>query len=71
MTAHNFFALKKVKFNRRLQKPTKTDQDEISSIKVSYNKGIHTIVLTWLGILAIGMYSLDMEGNVIMLGMAD
>ena len=38
MTACNFFVLKKVKFDRRLQKQIDTDQDKTSSIKTSYNK---------------------------------
>ena len=33
-----FFVLKKIKFDRRLQKVIDTDQDETSSIKASYNK---------------------------------
>ena len=46
MTAHNFFVIKKVKFDRQLQKPIGTDVDKTSSIKPSYNKGIHTVVIT-------------------------
>ena len=45
-TAHNLFVTKKAKFDRPLQKPVGTNQDETSSIKVPYNKGIHTVVLT-------------------------
>ena len=33
-----------VKFDRPLQKSIGTDQDETTSIKASYNKGIHTVV---------------------------
>ena len=43
-----FFCTEKVKFDRRLQKPIDTDQDETSSINASYNKGIHTVVITQL-----------------------
>ena len=45
-TAHNFFVIKNAKFDKPLQKPIGTDQDETSSIKASYNKGIHTVVIT-------------------------
>ena len=45
-TAHNFFVIKNVKFDRRLQKSIGADQDKTSSINASYNKGIHTVVLT-------------------------
>ena len=48
MTAHNFFVIKNVKFDKPLQKPIGTDQDKTSSIKASYNKGIHTVVITQL-----------------------
>ena len=41
-----FFVLKKVKFDRRLQKPIGTDQYETNSNKALHNKGIHTIVIT-------------------------
>ena len=41
-----FFVVKKAKFDRRLQKPIGTDQDETSSIKASYNKSNHTVVIT-------------------------
>ena len=43
MTAYKFFVLKKVKFDRRLQKLIGTDQDETSSNKALYNKGIYTL----------------------------
>ena len=46
MTVHAIFVRKKVHFDRRLQKPIGTDQDETSSIKASFNKGIHIIVIT-------------------------
>ena len=46
MTAHNFFVIKNAKFDRQLQKPIGIDQDETSSIKASYNKGIHTVGIT-------------------------
>ena len=42
-----FFVIKMVKFNRPLQKPIETDQDNTSNIKASYNKGIHTVVITY------------------------
>ena len=45
MTVH-IFVIKMVKFDRTLQKPVETDQDETRSIKASYNKGIHTVVIT-------------------------
>ena len=48
MTAHNFFVIKNAKFDKPLQKPIETDQDETSSIKASYNKGIHTVVIIQL-----------------------
>ena len=48
VTAHNFLVIKKAKFDKALQKPIGTDQDETSSIKASYNKGIHTVVITQL-----------------------
>ena len=48
MTTHNFFVIKSTKFDRLLQKPIETDQDKTSSIKASYNKGIHTVVITQL-----------------------
>ena len=48
MTAHNFFVIKNAKFDKPLQKPIGTDQDETSSIKASYNKGIHAVVITQL-----------------------
>ena len=41
-----FFAMKNAKFNETSQKLIGTDQDETSSIKASYNKRIHTIVIT-------------------------
>ena len=37
------FVLKKFKFDEWLQKPIGADQDETSSIKASYNKGIYTV----------------------------
>ena len=40
------FGLKTIKFDRGFQKPIGTDQDQTSSIKTSYNKGIHTVVIT-------------------------
>ena len=40
-----------VKFDKQLQKPTGTDQNETSSIQASYNKDTHTVLITWLGIL--------------------
>ena len=43
MTAHDFFVIKHAKFDRALQKPIGADQDETSSIKSSYYKGIHTV----------------------------
>ena len=43
MTAYKFFVLKKVKFDRRLQKLIGTDQDETSNIKALYNEDIHTL----------------------------
>ena len=46
MTAHDIFVIQNVKFDRRLQKLIGTDQDETSSISTSYNKGIHTVVIT-------------------------
>ena len=48
MTAQNFFGIKNAKFDRPLQKLIGTDQDKTSSIKVSYNKGIHIVVITHL-----------------------
>ena len=47
-TAYNFSVIKNAKFERPLQKPIGTDQDKTSSIKASYNKGIHTVVITQL-----------------------
>ena len=43
---HNFCVLKKVKFDRRLQKQTDTDHDKICNIKASYNKGNRIKVTT-------------------------
>ena len=48
MIAYNFFVIKNAKFDKPLQKLIGTDQDETSSIKASYNKGIHTVVITQL-----------------------
>ena len=45
-TAYSFFVIKNAKSDRQLQKSIGADQDETSSINVSYNKGIHTIVIT-------------------------
>ena len=45
-TAHNFFVIKNAKVDRLLQKSTGADQDKTSSISVSYNKGIHTVVIS-------------------------
>ena len=46
MTGHNFFVIKNAKFDRQLQKSIGAGQDKTSSIKASYNKGIHTVVIT-------------------------
>ena len=43
-----FFVIKNAKFDKPLQRPIGTDQDETSSIKASYNKGIHTVVIIQL-----------------------
>ena len=43
-----FFVIKNAKFDKPLLKPIGTDQDETSSIKESYNKGIHTVVIIQL-----------------------
>ena len=62
MTAHNFFVIKNTKFDRPLQKPIGTDQDETRSIKASYNKGIHTVVIIQLDNLWASA-GLDAEGR--------
>ena len=46
MTGHNFFVIKNTKFDRQLQKSIGAGQDETSSINASYNKDIHTVVIT-------------------------
>ena len=61
MTAHNFFVIKNAKFYRPLQKLIGTNQDETSSIKASYNKGIYTIEITQLDNLQAST-GLDVEG---------
>ena len=50
-----------MKFDRSLQKPIGTDQDKTSNIKASYNKGIHTVVITQLDNLKAGT-GLDAKG---------
>ena len=60
-TAHNFFVIKNAKFDKPLQKPIGTDQDETSSIKASYNKGINTVVIIQLDNLWASA-GLDAEG---------
>ena len=60
-TAHNFFVIKNMKFDKPLQKPIGTDQDETSNIKASYNKGIHTVVIIQLDNLWASA-GLDAEG---------
>ena len=56
-----FFVIKNAKFDRPLQKPIGTDQDETSSIKASYNKGINTVVIIQLDNLWASA-GLDAEG---------
>ena len=56
-----FFVIKNAKFDRRLQKPIGTDQDETSKIKASYNKGTHTLAITQLDNLQTST-GLDAEG---------
>ena len=58
----------KFKFDYALQKLIGTDQDQTSSIKALYNKGIHTIVITRA--LYRQMLASIEEGSAIMLGMA-
>ena len=45
-TALNFLYSKRSSLNSGFQKLIEMDQDQTSSIKASYNKGIHTIVKT-------------------------
>ena len=59
-TAH-IFVIIMVKFDIPLQKPIGTDQDKTSSIKASYNKGIHTVVIIQLDNLWASA-GLDAEG---------
>ena len=40
------FCTQKVKFDKQLQRPRRTDQDKTSSIKASYNKAIRTIKMS-------------------------
>ena len=51
----------KAKFDRRLQKLIETDRDETTNTKASYNKDIHTAVITQLNNLQAST-GLDAEG---------